>query len=597
MTSLQLSFSAKRSTLHQRGRCQDLMWMRGVKYFDVPFGLVETIKDEKLVTVTGATELRVTITCKDLRCLIFLLKSEQEARLLLESVSSFSTPGNPAMLFAFKHYDALRKENLLQDQSGWSLYDAEQDYARMGVDTPLIPSPQCPWRVSELNRQYRLCGSYPSVVVMPRRMPDQALREVAAFRKRGRLPALSWCGGPELGFASLWRCSQTTEGLMGSKCVEDQSMLNAIRLGNGEAERDLLLIDLRPKVSAWVNKAGGGGFESYPKCRMIWGGIDNIHVVRDAWRAMGSAVARLQDAQVGSWLKDVANSGWYDYIGAILSCTLKAVTEILTFKSNVVIHCSDGWDRTAQVASLSMLCMDPHYRTQVGFLKLVQKEWCSFGHRFRTRLGIGDVPSSEYSPVIIQWLECVFQLLHQFPSAFEFSADVLLRLAEEVFTNRFGTFFCDNEQERKSMEAHTLSLWSTLLGEDFESWRNPGYKAERVKLYPSICQANYSIWEAYWFRFTARGDVPEPSSPTSPSTAAEEAPPAAPPPEPEEIEREPSLFSPAELAVAPTKPEPTQIFAEDDDEDIFAKHSKPGAKEAKVPALSEVEAKVETAEL
>eukprot|EP00434_Breviolum_minutum_P034185 symbB.v1.2.030246.t1/scaffold3388.1/size57902/2 len=464
----------------------------------------------------------------------------------------------------------------------------------MGIDTPLIPSPNSPWRVSELNKEYKLCSSYPACVVMPRRMPDQALRDVAAFRKRGRLPAMSWCGGPELSFASLWRCSQTTEGLtglIGTKCVEDQSMLNAIRIGNGSSERDLLLIDLRPKVSAWVNKAGGGGFESYPHCRMIWGGIDNIHVVRDAWRAMGGAVARLVDAQVGSWMKDVANSGWYDYIGAILSCTLKVVTEILTFKANVVIHCSDGWDRTAQVSSLSMLCMDPYYRTQVGFLKLIQKEWCSFGHRFRTRFAVGDAPTSEYSPVIIQWLECVFQLLQQFPDAFEFSSSILLRLAEEVFTNRYGTFFCDNEQERRAVESHTLSLWSALQQpEELESWCNPGYKAQRVQLFPSLCQANYVIWEAYWFRFNVRGEAFQSESPwrgeSSPKSQAPleipEAPPApTAPPEPEtspegEIsEREPSnLFSPEELA--PQKPEPaSQLFA-DDDEDVFAKHSKTG---------------------
>mmetsp|Transcript_74424 Transcript_74424/g.150480 ORF Transcript_74424/g.150480 Transcript_74424/m.150480 type:complete len:752 (-) Transcript_74424:51-2306(-) len=582
------------------GLRKDLQWMRGAKYFDVPFGLVETIKDEKLVTVTGATELRVTITCKDLRCLVFILRSEQDSRLLLDSVESFGTPGNPAMLFAFKFADALRKDGLQEEHdSGWDLYDPEQDYARMGIDTLLIPNPQCPWRVSDLNKEYKLCSSYPAFIVLPRRMPDQALRDVAAFRKRGRLPAMSWCGGPELSFASLWRCSQTTEGLtglIGTKCVEDQSMLNAIRLGNGSSERDLLCIDLRPKVSAWVNKAGGGGFESYPQCRMIWGGIDNIHVVRDAWRAMGSAVARLVDTQVGSWMKDVASSGWYDYIGAILSCTLKVVTEVLNFKANVVIHCSDGWDRTAQVSSLAMLCMDPHYRTQVGFLKLIQKEWCSFGHRFRTRLAIGDAPTSEYSPVIIQWLECVFQLLQQFPDAFEFSTSILVHLAEEVFTNRYGTFFFDNERERRSVEAHTVSLWSVLLQpEEFDHWRNPGYKAQRVHLYPSICQANYVVWEAYWFRYHVRGESlpaessswPSSESPKSQAmTDVPEAPaqtPTAPPepsqvsPESEELEREPgepmSLFSPAELT-AP-KPEPTQLFA-DDDEDIFAKPNKTG---------------------
>lgn len=155
------------------GLRKDLQWMRGAKYFDVPFGLVETIKDEKLVTVTGATELRVTITCKDLRCLVFILRSEQDSRLLVDSVESFGTPGNPAMLFAFKFADALRKDGQEEHDSGWDLYDPEQDYARMGIDTQLIPNPQCPWRVSDLNKEYKLCSSYPASIVLPRRMPDQ----------------------------------------------------------------------------------------------------------------------------------------------------------------------------------------------------------------------------------------------------------------------------------------------------------------------------------------------------------------------------------------------------------------------------------------
>ena len=35
-------------------------------------------------------------------------------------------------------------------------------------------------------------------------------------------------------------------------------------------------------------------------------------------------------------------------------------------KTSVMIHCSDGWDRTPQLSSLSQICMDPYYRTMRG---------------------------------------------------------------------------------------------------------------------------------------------------------------------------------------------------------------------------------------
>jgi protein tyrosine phosphatase len=29
----------------------------------------------------------------------------------------------------------------------------------------------------------------------------------------------------------------------------------------------------------------------------------------------------------------------------------------------VVVHCSDGWDRTSQIVSLAQIMLDPYYRT------------------------------------------------------------------------------------------------------------------------------------------------------------------------------------------------------------------------------------------
>jgi len=181
-----------------------------------------------------------------------------------------------------------------------------------------------------------------------------------------------------LSFASLWRCAQPTEGILGKASQEDEKLIQAICQGAGR-NRELLTVDLRSKKAAALNRVGGGGSETYSHCRVMFGNIDNVHGVREAWRKMGKAVASLSSSEVGSWFKDVGASGWYDIMGCILYCVSTVIHELDVEKCNTMIHCSDGWDRTAQVSSLVMLCVDPHYRTVRGLLILIQKEFCSFG--------------------------------------------------------------------------------------------------------------------------------------------------------------------------------------------------------------------------
>lgn len=51
--------------------------------------------------------------------------------------------------------------------------------------------------------------------------------------------------------------------------------------------------------------------------------------------------------------------------------------------------------------------------------------------------------------MFLQWIDSVYQLLVQFPRAFEFSSRFLLALIDHTFACRYGTFLYNSQQERQ----------------------------------------------------------------------------------------------------------------------------------------------------
>ena len=66
------------------------------------------------------------------------------------------------------------------------------------------------------------------------------------------------------------------------------------------------------------------------------------------------------------FLSALEHSGWLQTLSSILSGSVKAANSIKEGKC-ILVHCSDGWDRTSQIASLVQLLLDPYYRTLKGF--------------------------------------------------------------------------------------------------------------------------------------------------------------------------------------------------------------------------------------
>ena len=131
-----------------------------------------------------------------------------------------------------------------------------------------------------------------------------------------------------------------------------------------------------------------------------------------------------------NFLSSLEATQWINFISQLLSTSTEIASIPHLEERPVVVHCSDGWDRTAQVVALAEILLDPFYRTFDGFKVLIEREWLSFGHKFSDRCGLG--ADGEQSPIFIQWLDCVYQLTKQFPTSFEFSTSYLVRFRQLI---------------------------------------------------------------------------------------------------------------------------------------------------------------------
>lgn len=193
--------------------------------------------------------------------------------------------------------------------------------------------------------------------------------------------------------------------------------------------------------------------------------LQNIHDVRDSWNGLRKLVSGSAEMASSDWWTGLAATKWLDHICSILAAARRVVEITSRIGSSCLVHCSDGWDRTTQIVSLAELMMDPYYRTFMGFAGLIEKEWISFGHQFATRHGIFDgSEKNQRAPVFLQFMDCTWQLLRQFPNQFEFTETFLIYLMDQASCNLFSTFAFDSESSRLSATASspTNSVWSIL---------------------------------------------------------------------------------------------------------------------------------------
>lgn len=78
------------------------------------------------------------------------------------------------------------------------------------------------------------------------------------------------------------------------------------------------------------------------------------------------SACELSSPSMHDFLSGLESSGWLKHIRSVLD-TSQFIAQAVESGVSVVVHCSDGWDRTAQVCSLAAVLLDPHYRSIHGY--------------------------------------------------------------------------------------------------------------------------------------------------------------------------------------------------------------------------------------
>uniref|UniRef100_A0A8C4X3G3 Myotubularin related protein 11 n=1 Tax=Erpetoichthys calabaricus TaxID=27687 RepID=A0A8C4X3G3_ERPCA len=361
------------------------------------------------------------IYCKDLRIIHFQFErmtSDLQAIEITLTIARTYQPVKPGAPYAFQKsiFGNSEMKQLLSNRVPDSLmnwFEGSQEWER-----ELLRTGATGWRVSSVNDRFEMAPRYFNVV--PKQILDNDLKKTFAHFSDGRIPRWCW---HHPGGSDLLRMATFQNNMYHEK--DDIRHLEALLFG------------------------------CHPQCVIVDLG-DELPTPMD----IQAAHSRLRTLCLGV-------SPVQSFLIIFRSCLKKSI-EVCCLLSDghltVILQESEDRDLSCVVSSLVQLMCDPHSRTLSGFQSLVQKEWAVAGHRFLNRFNYSGDNEKEESPVFLLFLDCVWQLLKQFPSYFEITEDYLVAVHDSTYIPIFNTFLANCQRERARRIQHTSQSYTPVNG-------------------------------------------------------------------------------------------------------------------------------------
>ncbi|XP_052278283.1 myotubularin-related protein 12-like isoform X2 [Dreissena polymorpha] len=399
------------------------------------------------------------VHCKDMRIVKYGFKfaPKDQNKKFVNTLIHHAFAKKDTLLFAYEYgrSNELKDRELICDCPMFdTIIDWEDELQRCKANKT--------WRVADVNMSFDMSQSLPRYFVVPTALMNNDIQKAASHFSDRRIPI--WCYTHINGNSLLRMSAQDSDT---DQPREVSRMLDAVKVASNQRNK--------PKIVKVEEKC--------PSCQEVQESFVKLRKI-----CMSDTMQEFSN-QDAVWNTSLENTRWLLLVSRCLAACNEVAEEVTGGKRTVVIQERTGWDLSCLVSSVSQVLLDPHYRTLAGFQGLVQKEWVRMGHPFQRYLSLVTVSEAdtEQVPIFLLFLDCIWQLLIQYPAAFEFTETYLTTIWDSAYIGLFDTFLFNNDHQRyhfsrnegkniKQFKLPSVWKWDFQLGsEDFSFFKNPLY--------------------------------------------------------------------------------------------------------------------------
>uniref|UniRef100_A0A8C3JR45 Myotubularin-related protein 12 n=1 Tax=Calidris pygmaea TaxID=425635 RepID=A0A8C3JR45_9CHAR len=379
------------------------------------------VYDEKKKLLTGQLRKypeKLIIYCKDLRVFHFCLrytKEEEVKRIVSGIVHHSQTPKLLKRLFLFSYASAAPNNTDGRNQT--VMFDTLEDWR----DELERTKGNVKYKAVTINEGYRVSEKLPLYFVVPICVSEESILK---YEGRG-IPI--WCWSCHNG-AALLKMSAFPKEQDDSTSQTQKAFLDGIYKTICKAPYELLKTDdLSSSLPSLQDIQ-----TAYTRFKQLFL-IDNS---TDFW------------ATDVKWFSLLESTNWLEIIRRVLKKAIEVAECLERQHTNVLLIEESATDLCCVISTLVQVMMDSYSRTKSGFQSLIQKEWVVGGHGFLDRCNHLHKSDKEEAPVFLLLLNCVWQLVQQYPPAFEFTETYLTVLSDSLYVPIFSTFFFNSQHQK-----------------------------------------------------------------------------------------------------------------------------------------------------